>query len=1719
MKLMSLMLSFLIVTTSFLPSVAHVNLAYAASGVVDLDSAIRLNDILEGNLVRSVVGLPNGRIGIVSTDDWVINSAEYKVIDTSGHEQYTVELAPIMGSRVNNVFNIAAIAMSNGNTVITWEGISDNANDNSSGNLNQFIIIGPDGTLVKDVTDIAIETSYGNYMTQVAELSDGNLAFIWSHVQDEFYLRIFDETGNPVFGPVSIDKTGTREDLSTYDQSYEHFFAANNDGSFMITYTTNNSDYQYGVIYHNDGTQKMVNGYNHFKLSESKKDPSNFTPKIISLSNNHYAVLISTVDGYRLKIFYDDGSIIHEISEGLTYDGSSPGLIGLQDGGMLIYDSGNYENNYAKEFQNNGTQIADWSKVDDDSLSWGPIYFSGYNGGFGMYNDTTRKLVLHGMSSGGTSPVIGGTVSITGETKYGSELTANMSGITYTPPTAVDVPTYQWYRGGTAIVGATSSTYTLVAADIGEKIKVTVTADGTNATGSVTSAETTNVEKADGPSAPSAPAEASKTTTSITLSGVAGQEYSRDNGTTWQDSPIFNGLTPDTGYMFITRVKETATHKASPVSVGTPIQTQNVALPEIGGAVSITGEMKYGSELTANMSGITYTPPTAVDVPTYQWYRGSTAIVGATSSTYTLVAADIGEKIKVIVTADGTNATGSVTSAETTNVEKADGPSAPSAPTEASKTTTSITLDGVVGQEYSRDNGTMWQDSPTFSGLTPNTEYTFITRVKETATHKASLVSTGTPIQTQTVVVPEMGGTVSIVGETKYGSVLTADISGITYTTPTTADVPTYQWYRGNTVIPGATSSTYTLVEADISMKIKVTVTADGTNAIGNVPSGETANVEKADGPSAPPAPTEASKTATSITLNGEVGQEYSNDNGATWQDSPIFSGLTPDTGYTFITRVKETATHKASLVSAGTPIQTQTQTVAVPEMGGAIGITGETKYGSTLTADISGIIYTPTTTADVSTYQWYRGDTAISGATLSTYTLVQEDIGEKIKVRVSADGTNATGSVTSGETIIVEKADGPSAPPAPTEASKTATSITLNGVVGQEYSRDNGTTWQDSPIFSGLTPNTEYMFITRVKETATHKASSVSAGTSESTSGIGTYIITYSGNTNTGGTVPTDSKTYEQGETVTVLGNTGNLVKVGYTFAGWNTQADGSGTDYAAASTFLMGSGNVTLYAKWNPVTVTYTVSFDVAGGSVVSNQTVAHGEKASQPTLAPTKAGYTFGGWYTSNAYTTPYNFDNAITANTMIYAKWISSNSNTNGGNTNSSSNPESGSTTPSANVEEIVVDVESGDGDLVSKTTIKRTKNVDNTMKDEVTLTAASATETIRKLKEQGNDKARIIIPDQQDQVNQVQVSVPKNVVTLLQNGAVHLEIVTDNVRIEVPKTSLEMFHDDLYFRLVPIKGQDEQLEIKEQANKESIVQQLAGSAVVELLGRPMTIETNMQSRPVTLTLPLPTDITQEQLDHLAIYIEHSDGTKEVVRGTVVEFQKGIAGLQFEVNKFSTFSILYLPEKDEVKEPTTDAVTHLPYIQGYPDGTFRPEAPVTRAQMASMFARHITNNDIPEASATFTDTVKHDAKDAIEFVTETELFKGITATSFQPNGSITRAQMATVAARWIEQQCEDRPDADFCQPTSQSVEFKDVSDNHWARKAIDTVNTVGIMTGIKADTFNPEGFLTRAQAVKILNRLFERQVLTEVQTPLFPDVPRQHWAFYEIQEAAK
>lgn len=210
---------------------------------------------------------------------------------------------------------------------------------------------------------------------------------------------------------------------------------------------------------------------------------------------------------------------------------------------------------------------------------------------------------------------------------------------------------------------------------------------------------------------------------------------------------------PDGNYSFtVTAEKDGKTSEAVARTV-----TVEVPLPTMGGTVATTGTAAYGEVLTADITGISYTPNATGDVPTYQWYRGNDLIDGATGATYTLTEADIGQAISVKVSADGTHATGSVTSAATGTIAKANGPAAPDAPEADSTTNTSITLKAVEGQEYSKDNGVTWQTSPTFSELTPSTDYTFVTRVKATATHEASPASAPATVRTST---PSSGGVV-----------------------------------------------------------------------------------------------------------------------------------------------------------------------------------------------------------------------------------------------------------------------------------------------------------------------------------------------------------------------------------------------------------------------------------------------------------------------------------------------------------------------------------------------------------------------------------------------------------------------------------------------------------------------------------------------------------------------------------------------------------------------------------------------------------------------------------------------------------------------------------------------------------------------------------------------------------------------------------------------
>ena len=144
-------------------------------------------------------------------------------------------------------------------------------------------------------------------------------------------------------------------------------------------------------------------------------------------------------------------------------------------------------------------------------------------------------------------------------------------------------------------------------------------------------------------------------------------------------------------------------------------------------------------------------------------------------------------------------------------------------------------------------------------------------------------------------------------------------------------------------------------------------------------------------------------------------------------------------------------------------------------------------------------------------------------------------------------------------------------------------------------------------------------------------------------------YTLTYNGNGNTGGTAPAAvTQNYNTG--VSVAGP-GSLTRSGYTFGGWNTASDGSGTDYAPASTFTFPAANTTLYAVWVPITYQLTVNAGV-GGTInepgTSPATVDHGSPTT--IIAVANVGYTFTNWTVTAGSASIANAGSAVTTVTL-------------------------------------------------------------------------------------------------------------------------------------------------------------------------------------------------------------------------------------------------------------------------------------------------------------------------------------------------------------------------------------------------------------------------------------------------------------------------------------
>jgi hypothetical protein len=178
------------------------------------------------------------------------------------------------------------------------------------------------------------------------------------------------------------------------------------------------------------------------------------------------------------------------------------------------------------------------------------------------------------------------------------------------------------------------------------------------------------------------------------------------------------------------------------------------------------------------------------------------------------------------------------------------------------------------------------------------------------------------------------------------------------------------------------------------------------------------------------------------------------------------------------------------------------------------------------------------------------------------------------------------------------------------------------------------------------------------------------SSSSSYGTNGLSYYTVTYNGKGNTGGTVPVDPNRYTNGQSVTVLGNTGNLTDQGYSLSGWS---NASGTFYYPGQTFSMGTANVNLYAVWIAYTylssITPSLATDGKGSFYVAYSDSDNGGKATVMKYTAStgwtvvgKAGFSAG----QTAWTSI-----AIDSSDMLYVAYedfscpASINSETNGG----------------------------------------------------------------------------------------------------------------------------------------------------------------------------------------------------------------------------------------------------------------------------------------------------------------------------------------------------------------------------------------------------------------------------------------------------------------------
>lgn len=245
---------------------------------------------------------------------------------------------------------------------------------------------------------------------------------------------------------------------------------------------------------------------------------------------------------------------------------------------------------------------------------------------------------------------------------------------------------------------------------------------------------------------------------------------------------------------------------------------------------------------------------------------------------------------------------------------------------------------------------------------------------------------------------------------------------------------------------------------------------------------------------------------------------------------------------------------------------------------------------------------------------------------------------------------------------------------------------------------------------------------------------------------------------------------------------------------------------------------------------------------------------------------------------------------------------------------------------------------------------------------------------------------------------------------------------------------------------------------------------------------------------------------------------SDGTSTYQPGVTIEIHKNTTFTAQWEKKDTTPP--YIPPVEPTDPDYTpdglDTENHFSYIIGYEDGTVRPNASITRAEVATIFFRLLTDearDQFWSQSNDYTDVSQVDwFNNAVSTLSNMGILSGYEDDTFRPKATITRAEFAKIAVSFFDYESIEADNV-----------FTDVAEGTWYENYVAVAAEIGLIEGYDGYIFRPEASITRAEACTIINRTLGRapdkdHFLPQAEMNTWPDnSDPDAWYYEQIQEA--